>query len=600
MSVTKTISMHTRTNCRSAVASWAMSCLLVVALALPVAASIGRDRDAVDQLLKRDQLQEALELLETLKTKYGKEAELYTLMGECHWRLGQLKQARENFEQARSLNDKSAEAYAGLALVALANDQTQEAESNARQALERNKNLWLANYAMGRVFLARKDLDKAFSHFEKGGKLKNREDGRDLFEAGLGLLDLAENDAETAETHLIKARALAGNTVEHVMNLTDMYEATGQWGQAATLLSGMVNDGGTSPQLHFRLGRAYENQRRWNEAFEQYQASVAADSNYAPARGALGHLLMLDTRRTVQALPHLEAALKSRPTEVVQLDLGVAYMRLNRSADAVPLLREVVAVDPSPSNRARLAAALVGTDQWAEGIQMFEQDPQLRQEAQPEDLVAVASRLISENRHSDAKRYLEVALEKSPDDIEAQYQLGVIDIYEKNYEAAVTKIQKKLNVTPNSPRAWQNLAIAQQGLGNLDDAIAAYTKVVELAPEAASAWTQLGTVYTMQQRNEEAVGAYTRALMLNPGNLLALRGRGYTNLLTGRYPQAIADLRPATQADPQHADSWLWLGQALLNAGQTEQARAALEKAIELAPDNEPAHEALDIINRRG
>jgi tetratricopeptide (TPR) repeat protein len=575
---------------------------LLVMASRPAVAGMGRDRDPIDQLLKRDQLKEAVAGLEALKPKYAKESELHALLGECQWRLGQLPAARASFETAKQLDDKSAHAYAGLALVALSGDRVEEADALARQALERDHNLWLANYAMGRVLLAQGSLDKAFSHFEKGEKLKSREDGRDLFEAGLGLLSLAEKTAESAssaETHLIKARALAGNTVEHVMNLTDMYEATNQWGQASTLLAGMVEQVGPSPQLLFRLGRAYENQRRYNEAFEQYQKAVAADSSFAPGRASLGHLLMMDTRRTAQAVPHLIAAEKIKESPQVLLDLGIALTRLGRQEEAVPRLQKYLEFENTPLARARLAAALVGTDDWAKGIDMFEKDVELRNEAQAEDLVAVGVRFISEQRYPDAKRYLNLALEKAPDDVEATYRLGIVDVHEKNYAAGIEKIRKKVTTAPNAA-AWQNLAIAQQGLQQYDDAIESYRKVVELAPEAATAWVRLATVYSIRQRNDEALQAYSKALGLAPSNIEALRGRGYTNLLTGRYPQAIADLRPATQAEPGHADSWLWLGQALLGAGEVDQARAALEKAIELAPDNEPAHEALDAINRRG
>ena len=572
--------------------------LLVVA-GRPAAAGMGRDRDPIDQLLKRDQLKEAVAGLEALKPKYDKESELHALLGECQWRLGQLPAARQSFEKAKQINDKSAHAYAGLALVALSGDQVDEAAALARQALERDHNLWLANYAMGRVLMAQGSLDKAFTHFEKGEKLKGREDGRDLFEAGLGLLALAEKDAESAEEHLIKARALAGNTVEHVMNLTDMYEVTNQWGQASTLLAGMVEQVGPSPQLLFRLGRAYENQRRYNEAFDQYQKAVAADSAYAPGRASLGHLLLMDTRRTAQAVPHLIAAEKVKETPQVLLDLGIALTRLGRQKEAVPRLQKYLEFENTPLARARLAAALVGTDDWAKGIDMFEKDVELRNEAQAEDLVAVGVRFISEQRYADARRYLNLALEKAPDDIEATYRLGIVDVHEKNYAAGIEKIRKKVTAAP-SAAAWQNLAIAQQGLQQYDEAIESYRKVVELAPDAASAWVRLATVYSIRQRNDDALQAYSKALSLAPSNIEALRGRGYTNLLTGRYPQAIADLRPATQADPGHADSWLWLGQALIGAGEVDQARAALEKAIELAPDNETAHEALDAINRRG
>nr|NIS42727.1 hypothetical protein [Desulfuromonadales bacterium] len=80
--------------------------------------------------------------------------------------------------------------------------------------------------------------------------------------------------------------------------------------------------------LSYRSAVAYENLRRWNEALRQYQATLTADSTYAPAMAAIGHLLLLDTSKTAHAVSFLSRAVELRPTPSSQLDLGIGLTRL--------------------------------------------------------------------------------------------------------------------------------------------------------------------------------------------------------------------------------------------------------------------------------
>ena len=82
------------------------------------------------------------------------------------------------------------------------------------------------------------------------------------------------------------------------MMLGAMYEATGQWSQAINVLQAAESKFGSSPLLSHRVGYAYEQQRQWNDALRQYQKAYKADSTYTPALAALGHLYLMDARKT--------------------------------------------------------------------------------------------------------------------------------------------------------------------------------------------------------------------------------------------------------------------------------------------------------------
>lgn len=553
---------------------------------------------SVNAALQRDDLDAAQPLVEELLQKNANDVDLTMLLGEIHWRRGELRLATQRFEEARAADAKDARPLAGLSMVALSQDDLETAATLAQQAMDLGKKEWLAQYAMGRVLLERGETDEAYKLFEKGKDLKKRVDRRDLFEAAMGLLALAENDPDGAETSLIRARGLAPNTVEHVMNLAEMYEATGSWGQAATVLEDMAAKLGSSPQLSYRLGVAYENLRRWNDALRQYQATLKADSTYAPAMAAIGHLLLLDTSKTAHAVNFLSKAVAIRPTPRSQLDLGIGLTRLpGRADEAIPHLEAALAAEETPEAKLALARAYLKADQPEKGIELFEGDVDVRLEASADDLALVAAAYIRDKDFESAEKCLDMATEKDADNVEVAYRRGLIELYERNYVGAISYFETTLKADPTSTSAWMNMAIAQQGNDNPEMAAAAYAKVTQYNPNSGSAWTQYGAVLAELGKNAEASQAYTRAIKVDGDNAPAWRGRGYLNLLQKKYPEAIRDLRQASKLAPSDTFAWVALGQALLNAGgHLDEAETAFQTAIRLDPANESAQEGLSII----
>jgi tetratricopeptide (TPR) repeat protein len=574
--------------------------LSVVAVSFLSVPAQSADLKSLEPVLKRDQLDRAATLLAPMLKQDKDDSEVWQAMGEVEWRRGNTMEAEKDFQKALELDPGSARAMAGLGLVALDNGDMAKAEAQGRAALEKDDDEWLAHYVMARVFLARGDKNRAFEHIEKGKKKKGRLEDADLFESAVAMLARADHDIERAENGFIKARGMAQNTVEHIMNLADHYEETEQWGNAVNLFRALGPAAENSAKLSYRMGRAMEHQQRYQEAFQQYQKAVVLDSTYAPALGAMGHLLLLDSRRTAQALVFLEKAVAIRPTFQNRLDLGLALTRLGRADEAVPHLKAANEENDDPTSRAALALAYVNSKDHADqGLAMFEGDIDVRLEASADDMVDVGRAYISKKEYAAARKWLDMALEKEPGHVEAQYRIAYIDLINKDYEAAIKGIEAKLKADPRNASAWSRLGIAQQGSGNLPEAIKAYRRAAELSPKTARLWNQLAAALSQANQLDDAAVAYSRALQVSPQDNTALRGRGFTYLVQEKYALAIRDLQAAAQVDPSNVDTMVYLGQARLNNGQINEAKVAFEKAVELDPSNADALEGLDVINSR-
>jgi len=446
------------------------------------------------------------------------------------------------------------------------------------------------------VLAAKGNKDEAFKYFSKGKGLKDRTDNRDLFETGMGFVALADNDAAGAETNFIRARALAPNTIWTTMDLAWMYESTGQWGQAATVLKAAEAKFGGSPVLSYRLGRAYENLRQWNDALRSYQASYKADSTFTPALAALGHLFLLDSSKTNLAIQVLTKAVEANPTPGAQVDLGTALIRAGRAKEAIPYLEAVDKSHPSIETKVALARGYIAADDLDKGLPMYQSDPDVAIESSATDLLNVGSALIKAKRYDEARPWLDKALEKDPNLSEVYAKLGLIELVNKNYETALQDFDKALEMNPKTPSVWVNKGSTLLALDKKQEAIAAYRKATEVAPNVPAVWVELGRVLAADDP-KGAGAAFDKALALDPQNVAAKKGKGLTFLLLEQYPQSISLLKEATQAAPEDAEGWTWLGQAYMNSGNQAEARVAFQRVLKIDPANKQVQEYIQIMN---
>jgi adenylate cyclase len=148
-------------------------------------------------------------------------------------------------------------------------------------------------------------------------------------------------------------------------------------------------------------------------------------------------------------------------------------------------------------------------------------------------------------------------------DAEARACLGIMTLWQGDYEGALAEIQAALAISPN----------------------------------LADAHGVLGSVLNWSGRRREARIALEKSIRLDPRNpnlvirLLALTINFY---LSGEYDAAVEAARRTIRAYPDFASTYRWLAAALGQLGRAEEAKDALEKAISIAPD------MFDMYVRRG
>jgi tetratricopeptide (TPR) repeat protein len=117
------------------------------------------------------------------------------------------------------------------------------------------------------------------------------------------------------------------------------------------------------------------------------------------------------------------------------------------------------------------------------------------------------------------------AIELNPRHVDARTFLAWIELEVRgDPDAAIGEYQKTIELHPELPAAYSNLAVAQKRKGNLDQAIASLNRALELKPDLAAALTTRGGIFAEENRWAEARRDFEKALALDPRDDGALYG----------------------------------------------------------------------------
>jgi adenylate cyclase len=182
--------------------------------------------------------------------------------------------------------------------------------------------------------------------------------------------------------------------------------------------------------------------------------------------------------------------------------------------------------------------------------------------------LAFAQRQAAVRAGSASTETLSVALARRAvaldgNDAEARACLGIMTLWQADYEGALAEIEAALAISPN----------------------------------LADAHGVLGSVLNWSGRRKEARVALEKSIRLDPRNpnlairLLAVTVNFY---LSGEYDAAIEAAKRTIRAYPDDGSTYRWLAAALGQVGRMKEAKDALQRAISIAPDT------FDMYVRRG
>src|SRR5437879_13361615 len=159
------------------------------------------------------------------------------------------------------------------------------------------------------------------------------------------------------------------------------------------------------------------------------------------------------------------------------------------------------------------------------------------------------------------------------------------DIDNKNYEAAITPLQKVIAEQPEFAYAHFQLAYVYTALKRTDEARAEYTRTIAIDPKMSEAYLNLGMVLLDQQEDAAAVAPLRKAVELLPSQSRPRYLLGVALDRSGDRAGAGESFEALLHLDPNDITAIDYLGWAALQKGQAEQAEARFRRALEVQPN---------------
>lgn len=331
--------------------------------------------------------------------------------------------------------------------------------------------------------------------------------------------------------------------------------------------------------IYYRLGREEDAIRRYQEALK-FESSRDLAAQMREAHLHLGKIYYNRGERE-EGVRELHRALELTPDHPRQLrirfDLGEAYRKMERYADAEAVYREALLRDPGSSEiRYRLAQVLMETDLGKAEVELrrlLEEDPEYLP-----GLYSLADMEFRMGRLAEAEARAMRVIARDPTHRPARDLLVAI----RHGRVGEPKVRVR------DPDLLYRAGVEKMEGGEYEEALSFFREAIRVKGEFADAHCMGGLCLLLLEREVEAHHLLARAIEIESGHPGAREALARLAMAKGRDEEAETHLRAALE-DPQEgtpstAVIRLLLAGILQGRGEETEAVGLLERAREEGP----------------
>jgi capsular polysaccharide biosynthesis protein/Flp pilus assembly protein TadD len=206
----------------------------------------------------------------------------------------------------------------------------------------------------------------------------------------------------------------------------------------------------------------------------------------------------------------------------------------------------------------------------------------------PEDLDTAMEHHRS-GRYFQAKAIYKKILDRTPDHPDALHLLGVMAIQEADYPLAIRLIAAAINLRPDDPVFFCNLASALHSAQKFEDAVAMYQHALQLKPDYPDAYFNLGNTLQIMGELDLALEIYRQALLLKPDYFEAMHRIACVMHTWGKTDEAETWCRYSLEVNPGYPEALFMLGQCLFKQDRVSEALECFLNHKKAVAANSPA-----------
>lgn len=193
---------------------------------------------------------------------------------------------------------------------------------------------------------------------------------------------------------------------------------------------------------------------------------------------------------------------------------------------------------------------------------------------------ALANAFAEHGYPEQAERFFKRALEADTRSAKIYYNLGTLQLQQRELEQAAAAFRKALEIDPGFAEAQNNLGYVSAALSDYPTALEAYRQALKIRPHFAEAHNNLGSLLARTGNPQEAVASFEAAIAERPEFTEAHLNLSTALLETDRSAEAVQRLERALELAPS-PQVYARLARHHLKMGNSTQARRVVREGLE-------------------
>lgn len=559
--------------------------------------------------MKRNQPQQALQVLKPVEEKAKDDAQFLSLMGSAYLQNKEFDLGNDYLNRAAQIDPKAGSIKAQLALGQLAAGKLDEAVTDLKAAVSLDQNLMQADVMLVLALIQQKKYDEAI---EAANKLREKMKDDPLPANLLGAAYFSKGDQGKAVEYWRAALKLRPDYSPAALNLAKLELERNNVEGAIKEFNNLLDHDPKSTAALLGLAQIEESRKNYDK-MEKY-LNEAREKNPQSAQAAiLLSRMYLQQGKPLQALEISRSAQSNNPEDpAVMQNLAVTQLANDQAASAVGTLRKLVGKAPAnPDYRHQLGQALFRAGDKASAAQEWLGLTHDVPEFQPPYL-SLIDYYIQDQKFDEALKLAAEFKAKQPKSTVGTQLQGDIEFARKDYrkalaaygevykaapssavvrriyqcnhllgqeQAGIDVLTQWLKANPKDIESWMTIAMAYQATGKKQDAVGAYEKAYELRNDNPVILNNLIWLY-QEVGDSRALPMAEKLLAATENNPEIMDTVGWIYMENGKLDKAVALLQDAAVHAPQQPLIRLHLAEALAKKGRKDEAKKELERLL--------------------
>ncbi|ALO24514.1 tetratricopeptide repeat protein [Leptospira borgpetersenii] len=489
--------------------------------------------------------------------------------------LGEPAKALVYFTRARELDSAFAEPITNLVFLLIAENRYKAARKEAEFLKSESEKKQIISFIdvseqiyEGDKHLRQGDTKGAKVFYEKAKKASSEEPS--VYNA-FGRLYFISGDPKSSEENLKKALSINKQNIPALQGLIRLYSSQKNQNLVNQYTKELENLTGNDPSAAIVLGRTYEDKKEYEKAENVYKNLQKKFPNNEAVNFRLAMLYykisleeneknnhdsalnwiskaekltkdipeIAETRKTIQENQKFE-------TVIPIIQKANKFFDTRQYEKAIPLYQEAFQKTGKLTLYIKIAECHLALGNEEKGISMLESPPPGTRNLQTRE--AINAFLLRKGEIDKAESGFKEILAKKPDSYYSHYQMGIIHLQRKKYEASIDSFDRSLLLNTDFVAARIGKGISMYHSGN--------KKLAKEEFETA-----------MQQDSANELAPYNIGIILFNDNL---------------YNEAIAIFKEIIQKNPEFSDAHYQISYIYYKRGDLEQAEKEIRKALDL------------------